>query len=157
AKWPVGWFNWVFTALYSLVMISGIVGWIWSRTIPKRLTAHGGEVIWETIPARQAGIRREAEAVVLQSPLLGEFYGEQLRDTWRDAAAKLTDLKKFLKEEERPLADKLAALAKESDDLNFHYRQQLYLKAWLFVHIPLTYGLIIFMVAHIVIVYAFSR
>ena len=30
------------------------------------------------------------------------------------------------------------------------------MKGWLFVHIPLTYGLLVFSVAHVVIIYAFS-
>jgi len=45
---------------------------------------------------------------------------------------------------------------RENDDLDFHYRRQLRLKGWLFIHIPLTYSLMIFTVAHVVIVYAFS-
>jgi hypothetical protein len=30
------------------------------------------------------------------------------------------------------------------------------MKGWLFVHIPLTYGLLVFSVAHVVIIYSFS-
>jgi cell division protein FtsB len=153
---PMSWFGIVFTALYALVMMSGIVGWIWSRRIPRQLTARGGEVIFEQIPARRAALRAQAETLALQSPLLGKFYVEQLHDSWAGAMAKLDNLKKFLDEKERTLADQLAALARENDDLDFHHARQLRLKGWLFVHIPLTYSLMIFSVVHIVIVYAFS-
>jgi hypothetical protein len=155
-RWPSGWFNWIFTALYALVMISGIIGWLWSRTIPRQLTARRGEVILEQIPARRAALRAQAETLALQSPLLGKFYVEQLHDSWAGAMAKLDNLKKFLDEKERAIADQLAALARENDDLDFHHARQLRLKGWLFVHIPLTYSLLIFSVAHVVVVYAFS-
>ncbi len=155
-SWPVGWFNWMLTALYALVMVSGIVGWVWSRTIPKKLTARGAEVIWEEIPARRAALREQAESLALQSPIVGKFYVEHLHESWAEAIPKLHNLKKYLDEKERALADQLAALVRQNDDLDFHYALQWRLKAWLFVHIPLTYSLLIFSVAHLVIVYAFS-
>src|SRR5207244_1438224 len=80
AGWPAGRFNWLLTALYVLVMVSGIVGWVWSRTIPRQLTARGGEVIWEAIPARRAALREQAETLALQSPVIGKFYVENLHD-----------------------------------------------------------------------------
>lgn len=153
---PVGWFNWILTGLYVAVMVSGIVGWVWSRTIPRQLTARGGEVIWETIPARRAQLRREAEALALQSPVVSQFYLDHLHDSWADAVAKLDHLRKFLDEKEHALADRLAALARENDDLEFHYRQQGRLKAWLFVHIPLTYSLLMVTAVHVVVMYTFA-
>jgi hypothetical protein len=40
--------------------------------------------------------------------------------------------------------------------LDYHRALQLALKLWLFVHIPLTYGLLIFTALHIVLVFGFS-
>ena len=58
-RWPSGWFNGIFSLLYALVMVSGIVGWVWSRRIPQQLTDRGGEIIFEQIPGRRAALRRE--------------------------------------------------------------------------------------------------
>lgn len=41
-------------------------------------------------------------------------------------------------------------------DLDYQYATQLTLKGWLFFHLPLNYGLMLFTLAHIVIVYAFA-
>jgi hypothetical protein len=168
-RMPSGWFNWVFTGLYAAVMVSGIIGFVWSRTIPQRLTARGGEIIWEQIPARRAAVRAEAESVALRSvaeakaETVAQFYADHLHDYFlgaqdvpRDLLAKLENLKRVLNEQERAVADKLASLILEKDNLDFHYAQQFRLKAWLFVHIPLTYSLLVFSVMHIVVVYAFS-
>jgi hypothetical protein len=168
-RWPSNWFNGLFTMLYFAVMISGVVGLIWSRTIPKRLTARGGEVIWEQIPARRAALRAEAETLALRSvaearaDTVARFYTEHLHDFFhgegsaaREALAGLENLKRLLNDQERAVADRLAALVRQKDDLDFHYQQQLRLKGWLFTHIPLTYGLLVFSVVHIIVVYAYS-
>ena len=43
--WPRGWFNAILAALYALVMLSCIVGLVWTRRYPQRLTTRGGEVL----------------------------------------------------------------------------------------------------------------
>ncbi|MCS7049051.1 MAG: hypothetical protein NZ483_07140 [Verrucomicrobiae bacterium] len=157
AGWPHGWFNWLLTAVYAAVMISGVVGWIWSRTIPRQLTALGEEVIWETIPARRAQLRAQAEAMAITSPVVGRFYLENLSGSWTDAERNLRVLRDTLGETERALADRLAAILREDALLATHYRLQGRLKGWLFVHIPLTYALLVLTAAHVIVVYAFSR
>jgi peptidoglycan biosynthesis protein MviN/MurJ (putative lipid II flippase) len=52
--------------------------------------------------------------------------------------------------------DEIAELVRQKDGLDYHHSLQLTLKLWLFVHIPLTYGLLIFSFVHIVLVYAYS-
>ncbi len=47
-------------------------------------------------------------------------------------------------------------LAETKDALDYHYAHQATLKAWLFVHVPLTYGLLIVAAAHLVLAYAFT-
>lgn len=68
----------------------------------------------------------------------------------------ISDLNRFLNQDERVIMDQIAELVRQKDGLDYHYSLQLTLKAWLFAHIPLTYGLLIFSLVHIVIVYAFS-
>lgn len=46
-------------------------------------------------------------------------------------------------------------LVRQKDALDYHYSLQLTLKLWLFVHIPLTYSLLVFSLVHVVLVFAF--
>ena len=55
-----------------------------------------------------------------------------------------------MNEEERKYLNQLSDLVEQKDDLDYHYSLQAVLKYWLFVHIPLAYGLLIFTVIHIV-------
>jgi hypothetical protein len=70
--------------------------------------------------------------------------------------AELDDLRRFATEQERATLEKLAALVRQKDGLDYHRALQLALKLWLFVHIPLTYALLIFTLLHIVLVLGFS-
>ena len=70
--------------------------------------------------------------------------------------AELEDLRRFANDAEREKIEKLAALVRQKDGLDYHRALQLALKLWLFVHIPLTYGLLIFTALHIVLVFGFS-
>ena len=51
---------------------------------------------------------------------------------------------------------KIAQLVRQKDGLDYHQALQLLLRGWLFIHIPLTYSLLIFSLMHLVLVYAFS-
>jgi hypothetical protein len=66
------------------------------------------------------------------------------------------DLKRYTNEREREILDQLADLLREKRRLEFHYALQGLLKAWLFVHIPFTYSLLIFTVVHLFLVFGFS-
>ncbi len=50
----------------------------------------------------------------------------------------------------------LKGLVEAKDDLDYQRALQGALKFWLFVHVPLTYGLLIFAAFHILVVYSFS-
>jgi hypothetical protein len=177
--WPRGWFNAVLGALYALVMLSGIIGLVWTRSYPKRLTTRGGEVLFERIPGIRRSLQEEAEAMALksvaeaQSTTIANFYTEHLVDffsgpqnCWlhlvevrsplNDLLTKIGNLNRFLNEQERTVTVRLAELVRQKDGLDYEYALQSTLKGWLFVHIPLTYSLLLFTLAHLVIVYAFS-
>jgi hypothetical protein len=69
---------------------------------------------------------------------------------------KISDLNRFLNEKERDVMGKIADLVRQKDGLDYQFTLQLTLKLWLFIHIPLTYGLLFWSLLHVVIVYAFS-
>ena len=54
------------------------------------------------------------------------------------------------------MAAQLVELVRQKDGLDYQHALQLTLRLWLFVHIPVTYSLMLWAVAHIVLVYGFS-
>ncbi len=176
---PTGWFEGSLALLYALVMGSGILGLILSRTFPKRLTTRGGEVIFETIPVIRRSFRERAEALALQSipeakaSTVADFYAQELagffsgpRHFWQHLfevrsplnrlLKKIENLNRFLNDQERDVMRQIADLVRQKDGLDYHHSLQLTLKLWLFAHIPLTYSLLIFSVVHVVLINAFS-
>jgi hypothetical protein len=174
---PHGWFEITLAWLFALVGGSGVVGLILSRVLPRRLATRGGEVIYEKIPALSHALKSEAENVAVgaeaKSPAIAEFYARRLarffstpQNTWLHLVESrhplnalisgLDDLRRTGSDAERAMLEKLAALVRQKDGLDYHRSLQLTLKLWLFVHIPLTYGLLIFTALHIVLVFGFS-
>ena len=70
--------------------------------------------------------------------------------------ASLRALDRYLDDNERALRKRLEELVLVKDDLDFHYANQAALKYWLFVHIPLTYSLLVLCLLHAFVVYVFS-
>ena len=176
-RMPHGWFEITLAWLFVLVSGSGMVGLFFSRVLPRRLATRGGEVIFEKIPALRHALKTEAENLALgkdaKSPAIAEFYTRRLagffggpKNSWlhlfesrRPLAAliaELDDLRRTGSDAERATLEKLAALVRQKDGLDYHHALQLALRLWLFVHIPLTYGLLIFTALHIVLVFGFS-
>jgi len=176
---PTGWFQGVLAWLYLLVMLSGFFGLFVSRALPKRLTARGGEVLFELIPAIRRDLQDRAEVLALKSiseaksATIADFYSRELKGFFEGRKnvaqhllessgplnrllSRIKDLNRYLNDQERSVLDQIALLVRQKDGLDYHYSLQLVLKTWLFVHIPLTYCLLLFTFVHIVLVFAFS-
>jgi hypothetical protein len=174
---PHGWFEITLACLFVLVSGSGVVGLFFSRALPRRLATRGGEVIFEKIPALLHALKTEAEKLALgpdaKSPVTAEFYARRLagffagpKNSWLHLVesrrplnallAGVEDLRRTGSDAERVTLEKLALLIRQKDGLDYHRALQLTLKSWLFIHIPLTYGLLIFTALHIVLVFGFS-
>jgi hypothetical protein len=174
---PHSWFETALAWMFVLVSGSGVAGVFFSRVLPRRLATRGGEVIFEKIPALRHALKTEAENLALgadaKSPVIAEFYAKRLAEflsgpkySWLHLAesrrpvgvllAELEDLLRFANDAERGKIEKLAALVRQKDGLDYHRALQLALRLWLFIHIPLTYGLLIFTALHIVLVFGFS-
>jgi hypothetical protein len=176
---PRGMFQGTLAWLYLLVMLSGFFGLFLSRTVPKRLNTRGGEVFFEEIPALRRQLKDRAEALALKSiadaksSVIAEFYLHELKKFFEGGKnfslhllevssplnrllSKIRDLNRYVNDTERTALDELASLVRQKDGLDYHYALQLTLKLWLFTHIPLTYSLLVFTFAHIVLVFAFS-
>lgn len=160
--------------LYVTVAGTGILGLLLSRVFAKRLASRGEEVIFERIPAIRRHIRENAEKLVeravseTSSPTIQEFYGKQLDSFFRRMCnfwahlfnstrprhALLTDLgalDRYLNDQEREISSELATLICIKDDLDYHHTLQGVLKYWLFLHIPLSFSLLIVSVLHAIL------
>ena len=165
--------------LYTGVVASGLAGLFLSRWLPARLARRSEEVLFERIPALRLQLREQAEALVMESAnrsessTLADLYTRRLlpffdgaRNFWlhlvesnrpgHRTLGAITALNRYLNEDERQVADQLADLVRAKNDLDYQYAGQAVLKYWLFVHIPLTYALLIFASLHGALVYAFS-
>ena len=176
---PDGWFEAVLATVFVLVAGSGIIGIVLSRAIPKRLTRRGEEVVFERIPVYRAKLRDEAEAVIVEatretrSSTVRDFYIDKLASFFRGPRhilphlfasnralfarlAEIDNVRRYLNVQEGEYVDQLRWLVAKKDDLDFHYALQGALKAWLFLHVPLTFSLLVMAVVHLVFAYAFS-
>ena len=176
---PNGSFEIILALAYLAVFLSGVAGLILSRIIPPRLATRGEEVIFERIPVFIRRLREEVEDLVMQCITEADtsgvpaFYVDNLkpffdrpRHYWshlvhstRPMHRILTDLEaqyRYLNDSELELVEQIENRVKTKDDLDYHYAMQRTLKSWMFIHIPLTYGLLILAVFHVILVNAFA-
>lgn len=174
---PNGYFETALFALYAATVGSGVWGLYLTRTIPKQLARTSEQFVWERIPRLRSDLLRRSRAAVLQGvsqtgvTTLAEFYSDRVDNylaaprgaayfvrpssaVRRRVMAELTDLRRFLTEAEEAASEKLFAIIRKKDDLDFHQARQGLLKGWLFLHIALTYTLIAFATLHGVVALA---
>lgn len=178
-SWPGGIFRQIFAWCFLIVFISGLVGWWISRSYPRMLRVAGYETPYEQIPNVRNNLRKQAEALVLATkegespPLAASVYADEFgkfftgpRDFWSHLrqsrapqaahASRFEELERYTKKGEREMLDKLRDLVEQKHKLDYQYSLQLALRLWLFIHIPLSYSLLIFSILHIILVHAFS-
>lgn len=176
---PNGWLEGLLGLFFILVAGSGLVGLYLSRRFARLLTRRGEEVIFERIPQFIVDLREEAESVVLEaaaetgSSTVADHYTRHLADffagprnyfnhiisssrTLFSLVNQLTNMERYLNDKEREYSSRLRALVEKKDELDYHHALQVTLKLWLFVHVPLTYGMLILAFVHMVLAYAFS-
>lgn len=176
---PHGWFEQSLAILFLGVALSGVAGLLLSRWIPRRLTARGEEILLERIPMVRRRLADQIQALALesvaktQSTIIADFYIQHLADFMarprnliqhlfqsrapiNQLQSYITDFNRFLTEEQRIVMAKILALIRQKDGLDYQRSLQLSLRLWLFVHIPLTYSLLIFTAFHVVLVFGFS-
>jgi hypothetical protein len=168
---PNGWLEGTLATLFAATFASGIVGLYWTRSIPTQLSRVSEEFIYERIPALRSHVHQRSQEVVLEtvqatgSDTLGDFFNTRLQGYlekprgwgyWLKPSSKvrkrllaeLTEVSRYLSEPERKASEQLFALIRRRDDLDFHAALQWRLKMWLFVHIGLTYPLLMMACLH---------
>ncbi len=176
---PNGVFETTLAVFFLATFLSGLIGLYWTRTLPKKLARVSEEVIYERIPMLRNQLRDRAQLAVLETvrtageTTLGQFYSERLHDYFENSPgvlyflrpnnrlrkqllAELTEVSRYLSDPERKTSEQLFAFVRRRDDLDYHAALQWRLKAWLFLHIGLTYPLIAVASLHGILAHLFD-
>ena len=177
---PAGRLETLLAAAFVAVAASGVFGLWLSRWLPPRLVRSGESLIYERIPVLRHRLAEEAREVVRRAetetqsstladfhlrvlhgyfqrvpPLLAPFTGDD--PEFHRARIELESTRRYLNESEESLARGLADLLEAKRNLDVQLAGQRLLKLRLFVHIPLTYALLVFIAAHVWLVLHFSH
>lgn len=176
-KIPNGMFETFLAMLYLSVALSGVYGLYVTRVMPKRLSALQEEIIYERIPGFRIQIARQTRELVLQAcettDVLAKFYVNKLAMFFeqprglaymisptghrrRHLISEIQNLDRYLGPDQRKIGEQLKVLVKQKDDLDFHSAIQGRLKFWLFLHIGMTYSLVIVGILHGIMAHAFA-
>lgn len=165
--------------LFVMVVGSGLLGLALSRILPTRLRHHGERIIFERIPVFRAQLAREVEELAMRSidetssNTIAQFYGTQLQPFFHShhnffrhlvgsnealerMSQQMASLRRYLDKEGKEILDEIEWRVVAKNNLDYQYALQWLLKGWLFVHIPLTYSLLVIAIVHVIMVYGFS-
>lgn len=177
---PEGEFETVLWVVFLVVALSGLVGLWLSRTLPGRMRRHGELVLLDRIPVFRVRLAREVEELARRSvadtasTVIADLYANRLAAYFagpRNLLAHLVDTKRplhqlrqeilrqlrYLSPEGRAILAKIESIITIKDNLDYQYSLQMALRSWLFVHLPLTYAMLLLIVTHIVLVYGLGR
>jgi hypothetical protein len=178
-KLPNGIFETTLAVIYLLTFASGLLGLYLTRTIPAQLARVGHEVVFERIPILRRAVCKNAGDLVLETvsnsgaTTLADFYVARLYDyfqrprgLWywlrpttavrRGLMREMRDVRRYLSDHEQTSCERLFALIRRKDDLDFHEARQGLLKLWLFVHIGLTCALVLGAILHGILTHGFD-
>lgn len=176
---PNGVFESMLALVYLVVFGSGIAGLVLSRVFARRITMRGPEVLYQRIPRLRHRLRGEAEQLVLEclsetgSTAVPEFYSLRLEAFFstpkhfvlhlfhsmrprRSLVADMAAQYRFLDDQEKVFLKKIEDRVKAKDDLDYQFAHQASLKYWLFIHVPITWFLLVFAIVHGIVVYSFK-
>jgi hypothetical protein len=176
--WPTGIVDSTLASVYWLTVMSGLVGLYLTRTIPPQLARVGRQVVYERIPSLRHELWRRADELVMASVAasgtmtLADFYTARLYEFFarprrmsyvlrpssrfrKSLLGELSDLRRYLSDQEQRTCEELFLLVRTKDDLDFHEARQKLLKTWLFAHIGLSYALLILGLFHAILAHAF--
>ncbi len=166
-----GAFESILSWLFLAVSASGLYGLYSARTIPKRLSALATQPRYDRIAWQREQYRLLLQQQLAELPprdggeVLAEFaqtalqpYFEsglpftfRFRPTQRQRRvllAKWNDLRRYCSPELLPIADRLAALIRKRDELDYQHGLQWRLRAWVAVHAALSVLLLIAALVH---------
>jgi hypothetical protein len=178
-QFPGSLLHWMLWCLFVLVSLSGLAGAIMSKVVPPRLEAQGERILFDRIPMFRAQLAEQAEAIAKESVhdgntrSIAKLYGDSLSNFFArpcNIAAHLvaskvpqarllgqiSAIERYLDAAGRNRLQKIRDLVEAKSNLDFHYANGGLLRVWLFVHVPATYALLVAILVHVVLEYAFA-
>ena len=176
---PQGPFEKILWLAFVFLAASGVFGILLSRALPNLIRQRGERVIFERIPGFRAELAREVEGLAewsiteSNSNAIASYYADRLLPFFGgpknifahlqgtlEPLNKLQDemnaLQRYMDPNEQKILEEIRERVVLKDNLDRQYALQFVLKVWLFLHIPLTYLLLVLSAAHVVLVYAFA-
>ena len=165
---PTGVVTWWLWALSIWITVSGILGTLIQKWIPKILSSGLSiEVIYERIPELIMEIRHKAEQLIhnCETPLQ-DFYRKNIAATFaapqnrliyffditggiQSRVRQFNYLRELLDEPEKTQLDTLENYYRTKLEIDAHYTLQKALRWWLFLHAPLSIVLIVLLGFHL--------
>ena len=178
-RFPNSPLEWLLWTLFALVAVSGCCGGILVRVIPGRLVERGDRILFERIPVLRAQLADEAEALALESlengdsVSLANVYSRELARFFARprhllahlrqsnmpisrVMGELDSIERYLDDKGKARLARMRQLVRSKNELDFHHANGGLLKLWLFLHVPPTYAMLLAILTHVVVVYAFS-
>ena len=175
ALWPLGFYEQLLAGSFYLVSLSGVVGYLLQKALPRRLTETRVEIIYERIPAELAEIRERVQALALECTeksgsdtvaqhcigTLNWFFqrprfqfshlvGGDVARYWLRGPGSAAG--RYLNDVEKEYFDQIIALAELKSYVDRHFVCQGVMKKWLFLHIPLALAVIGLSLWHLILV-----
>ena len=170
-NWPSGGLETGLFVLFWTVSVSGIAGLILTRWLPGVMARSGESLTFENIPKFETRLRREVEESVCEgeenhaASAVGELYLNKLSDYFKPRCAatfflgrpgrfrirahrELDKVSRYLDEDGLAVLDNIRKKVDLKHNLDVQKSAQWLLRFWLFIHIPVTYGLIITSLVH---------
>ncbi len=179
-RYPGGTFNQALWWFFVVLSVSGIVGIFMERSIAPRVRERGEYIMFDRLNGFRLQLADEAAELAARSvgeigaPLLVDMYRDRIapymagpRNFWSHLidshkpldrlVRELRALERYLNPEGRETLHAIEERVIAKDNLDHQYALVALLRAWLFLHIPLAYGIFLLIALHIVLVYAFGR
>ena len=177
--WPKGFYEGFLAGAFYLVSLSGIFGYLIQRLNSRKLTETGIEVIYERIPLELREIQEKAEEYIREcteatgSDVLANhylntmvWYFQKPRFYWSilfgAGNAKVwfrsegASVKRYLSSEELDYFRHLEELVELKMLVDTHFVHQNLNKKWLLLHVPLSVGLVIMALWHLLLVEVYA-
>jgi hypothetical protein len=177
--YPDGIFNRLLWWFFAALTISGLFGICAERLFARHLRDRGEAVLFDRINGFRARLAIETEelarrsTVELGSSLLADFYCARIvplmarpRHFWLHVLGARTpvdrllrdlhDLERYLNPQGLETLHELEERVVAKDNLDRQQALGSTMRLWLFVHVPLAYGVLVLIALHIVFVYGFG-
>lgn len=176
---PRGPFEFALWLVSVLLLLSGLQGIYASRVFPRLMRQYGELILFERIPQHRVALAVRAEEIATrslreaQASSIADFYANQLqpffvgvhnitahifgsRRPLNRLLEEIDHLYRYVRPAGREHLAALRELVVAKDNLDHQYALQLFLKSWLFVHIPLTYCILLLAAVHLGIAYGYT-